>query len=251
VIGGGAGQAGGRGRRRWRGLSWRWWWGHRPWRDWSRRRRWLICLGALVGAVTAGLGPSLAVAAATAPHLHRGTGGVQRAPVALVLGAGVDGAGRPSPFLEERIRLAVDLFRAGLVRALLMSGDHSRTDYDEVGAMAALAERLGVPASAVVQDHAGFDTFSSCYRARSVWGVSRLVVVSQPFHLTRAVWTCRRLGLEAQGAGTASDDTDATWYGWLREVPAIDKALLDVLRDRTPMFPGPREHALDAVNAAG
>ena len=90
-----------------------------------------------------------------------------------------------------------------------------------------------------------------CYRARSVGGISRAVVVSQPFHLARAVWLCRALGVDAVGAQTVSDRTGRTWYGWLREIPAIDKSILDVWRDRTPTYPGPREHALDAVNAAG
>jgi len=217
------------------------------------RRRRLLVRGALAltVAVVVVLGPVLVVVAWTAARLHSGTDGVERAPVALVLGAGVDGSGQPSPFLAERLQVAADLYRAGRVRALLMSGDNSRTDYDEVGAMAQRAQQLGVPASAIVQDHAGFDTYSSCYRARSVWGISRAVVVTQPFHATRAVWTCRQLGVDAQGAVTANDDVSATWFGWVREVPAVDKAIIDVLRGRTPTFPGPREHALDAVEAAG
>jgi vancomycin permeability regulator SanA len=217
----------------------------------TRRRRLALAAVAVLALGAAAFGPPVVVGATTSAYRHAGTDGVPRAPVALVLGAGVDGAGRPSTFLAERLQVAVDLYRDGRVRALLMSGDHSRTDYDEVGAMAAEAQRLGVPASAIVQDHAGFDTYSSCYRARSVWGVSRLVVVTQPFHLPRAVWTCRALGLDAHGAATRGDDTSATWYGWVREVPAIDKAVLDTWRGRTPQFPGPREHTLDGVNAAG
>jgi vancomycin permeability regulator SanA len=212
-------------------------------------RRALLAAAAVLGLGLLAAGPAVVVAVRTAPHLYRGTAGVAPVPVALVLGAGLDGNGGPSPFLAERIALAADLYRSGQVRALLMSGDHSRTDHDEVTAMARRAVELGVPASAVVEDHAGFDTYSSCYRARSVWGVTRAVVVTQPFHLPRAVWTCRQLGVDAQGAATGSDGTPATWYGWLREVPAIDKSVVDVWRARTPTFPGPREHGLDAVNA--
>jgi vancomycin permeability regulator SanA len=214
-------------------------------------RRLLLAGGLTVGIVGLGLGPPLLIAAWASPHLHSGTDGVRPAPVAIVLGAGVDGNGNPSSFLAERLQVAAELYRVGRVRALLMSGDNSRTDYDEVGTMAAQAQRLGVPATAIVQDHAGFDTYSSCYRARSVWGISRAVVVTQPFHLARAVWTCREVGVDAQGAATANDDTSSTWYGWLREVPAIDKAVIDVIQNRTPTFPGPREHALDAVNGSG
>jgi vancomycin permeability regulator SanA len=225
----------------------RWW--PRRWLPRRRRDRWL--LGALVLIPTLALGPPLAVLVGTAGLRHQGAGGVPNAPVAIVLGAGIDGNGTPSPFLSERLAVAAQLYRQGTVHALLMSGDNSRAGYDEVGVMAAQAQRLGVPADAIVQDHAGFDTYSSCYRARSVWGISRAVVVSQPFHLSRAVWLCRRLGVEAVGAGTASDPVPPTTYGWLREIPAVDKSIIDVLRGRTPTFPGPREHTLDAVNAAG
>jgi vancomycin permeability regulator SanA len=222
---------------------------HRP--QITRRRAWQLG-GVALGAVALGLGPPLVVAGFAAPHLHSGPGGASPAPVAIVLGAGVDGAGNPTTFLAERLQVAADLYRTGRVRALLMSGDNSRKDYDEVGAMATRARQLGVPAAAIVQDHAGFDTYSSCYRARSVWGISRAIVVTQPFHLTRAVWTCRRLGIDAQGAATGNDAAYlTTWYGWVREVPAIDKAIIDVWTGRTPTFPGPREHVLDAVNAAG
>jgi vancomycin permeability regulator SanA len=208
-------------------------------------------LAVLAVASVLGVGPASVAVAATVPYLHSGADGVPAAPVAMVLGAAVDGAGHPSPFLAERIAVAVRLYQQGRVRALLMSGDNSRVTYDEVGAMAAEAARQGVPGSAIVQDHAGFDTYSSCYRARSVWGLTRIVVVTQPFHLTRAVWLCRSLGLDAEGAGTANDDTDATWYGWARELPALDKSIVDVWLRRTPTFPGPREHALDPVVAAG
>lgn len=127
-----------------------------------------------------------------------------------------------------------------------MSGDHSRVDHDEVTAMAAAAEAAGVPASAIVADHAGFDTYSSCYRARSVWGLDRVIVVSQGFHLPRAVWLCQQLGLDADGvaAGDAGHRSTAG-YGALREVLAVDKAVLDVVRHRSPRFPGPPEHAFD------
>ncbi|MDQ1287694.1 MAG: hypothetical protein QG622_1259, partial [Actinomycetota bacterium] len=165
------------------------------------RRRWLrrlvvgtLCLGAVA------LAPAGFVRVSTAGAIHHDVADVDGTPVAIVLGAGVDAAGRPSPFLAQRVEVGADLYRAGRVKALLMSGDNSRKNYDEVGAMAAEALRLGVPSSAIVTDHAGFDTYSSCYRARSVWGISRAVVVSQPFHLPRAVWICRELGIDAQGA---------------------------------------------------
>jgi vancomycin permeability regulator SanA len=216
-----------------------------------RRRLWLSVAAVTLTAIATPIAPTIMVHIAVRDRLHSEPSAVRPAPVAIVLGAGLDGAGRPSPFLAERIAVAAQLYRLGRVRALLMSGDHSRTGYDEVGAMAAAAEHLGVPASAIVQDHAGFDTYSSCYRARSVWGISRAVVVTQPFHLARAVWLCNQLGVDAEGAPTPEDAVSATDWGKLREVATTTKSVLDVWRDRTPMFPGPREHTLDGVNAAG
>ena len=166
------------------------------------------------------------------------------AEAALVLGAGLAADGTPSPFLRERVEAAAQLYRAGRVKVLLMSGDNSRRDYDEVTTMAGIAAELGVPATAIVLDHAGFDSYSSCYRARHVFGATSVIVVSQQFHLPRAVWLCQRLGLDAQGVYPAASFPDATRRGNLREVPATVKAVLDVVTRRAPTYPGPRETTL-------
>lgn len=215
--------------------------------DRASRRRLGLAAGLVVALVAL---PPAVVMIGTAPHRHSAVAEVAPAPVAIVLGAGVID-GEPSPFLAERIRVGVELYRAGTVRALLMSGDHSRTDHDEVDVMARHARRLGVPDSAIVLDHAGFDTYSSCYRARSVWGVDRAIVVTQAFHLPRAVFLCRRLGVDVDGV-VASDQgfTDVSRAGWVRELPAVHKAALDLLTRRTPTFPGPREHTLDGVTGS-
>jgi vancomycin permeability regulator SanA len=191
------------------------------------------------------LGPPVSVTVIEQQHRYRLGDAIPSAPVALVLGAGVTPTGDPSYFLYQRVELAATLYRQGTVRALLMSGDNSRDNYDEVTVMAQVAEDLGVPAGDVVTDHAGFDTYSSCYRARSVWGLSRVVVISQPFHLARAVAVCRALGVDAVGAQTRQINIPLTWRSWFREIPAIHKASLDMLFRRTPTFPGPREHDLD------
>jgi vancomycin permeability regulator SanA len=197
------------------------------------------------------LGPPVAFTVDTQGRRFRIGEDPPAAPVAIVLGAGLTPSGQPSFFLTQRVTVAARLYHAGKVRALLMSGDNSRSSYDEVTTMADLARDLGVPAGAIVTDHAGFDTYSSCYRARSVWGISRAVVVTQPFHLARAVGLCRALGVDAVGVQTDQINNSVTWYGWVREVPAMDNAAVDLLRGRRPRFPGPREHALDGVNAAG
>lgn len=215
----------------------------------TRRRviRWTAA--GLAAALLAGTPAAVLVLSTMAARFGR-PAAVPPQAVALVLGAGLLPDGSPSPVLAGRVSTAAELYRLGRVRALLMSGDHSRTDHDEVDAMAGLARRLGVPDSAIVLDHAGFDTFSSCYRARSVFGLRDVVVVSQSWHLPRAVWLCRHLGVRTVGVASPAP-ASADLAGALREIPAAAKAMLDVWRGRLPQFPGPREHSLDQARAAG
>ncbi|WP_249345646.1 vancomycin high temperature exclusion protein [Microbispora sp. H11081] len=172
-------------------------------------------------------------------------------PAALVLGAGVRGR-QPTPMLRARLDIAAELYRAGRVRALLLSGDNSRRDYDEPSVMRDYLISTGVPAGRIVLDYAGFDTWDSCVRAKEIFGASRLVVVTQVFHLPRAVALCRTAGLDAFGVG---DDSSRDWpaetvaYA-VREFPASAKGLVDALVLRSsPRFLGPRETALDQAVA--
>ncbi|MEU4574223.1 ElyC/SanA/YdcF family protein [Nonomuraea sp. NPDC023979] len=168
---------------------------------------------------------------------------------ALVLGAGLYG-GRPSPMLARRLDIAAELYRAGKVRALLLSGDNSRAAYDEPTAMRDYLLARGVPERVMVLDYAGFDTWDSCVRARRVFGAERLTVVTQVFHLPRAVTLCRTAGLETFGVG---DDSTAHWPGptyayATRELVATGKAFADALLLRSdPVFPGPVETSLRRI----
>jgi len=155
-------------------------------------------------------------------------------PVALVLGAEVYADGRPSSFLRARLDLAVELYRRGLVEQVLVSGDGRSRFYDETGGMRAYLLLHGVPATALVLDPAGLDTYDSCLRARDVFGVRKLVVVSQSYHLPRALVICRALGLDAWGVG---DDTvrshPRVWaHGTRRELAANVKLVLDLISQR-------------------
>jgi vancomycin permeability regulator SanA len=213
---------------------------------WPRLRTLLVLT--LVG-LFVGLGPYTLLRTSTAAARHRQAAEVPTAPVAVVLGAGVDGNLQPSWALARRIDSAVELYKLGKVRALLMSGDNSRWGYDEPAAMRDAAVKQGVPSSAVVLDYAGFDTYSTCYRARHAFGLTRITLVSQDFHLARAIWICQRLGVAAEGLAAADADGPTT-AGWKqREVAASVLAVLDVVRGRRPVFPGPREHSLDGLLA--
>ncbi len=124
----------------------------------------------------------------------------------LVLGAGVWGEGEnayPSHMLEDRLKTALELYRNGAAPKLLMSGDHGRKNYDEVNVMKAYAVDNGVPSEDVFMDHAGFSTYESMYRARDVFQAKRLLIVTQEYHLYRAVYVARALGLDAYGVSAS------------------------------------------------
>ena len=119
----------------------------------------------------------------------------------LVLGAGLRKDNSPSPILRERIDRGMELYRLGAAPKLLMSGDHGRVEYNEVGVMKALAIESGIPSEDIFMDHAGFSTYESLYRARDVFCAKRVIIVSQKYHLFRALYIADQLGIEAYGVG--------------------------------------------------
>ncbi|WP_434744116.1 SanA/YdcF family protein [Micromonospora sp. SH-82] len=179
-------------------------------------------------------------------HLYT-EAGVPEAPVALVLGTRVNPDGTPSPFLSGRLAVAQRLLDTGKVRAILVSGDNMNADYNEPEAMRRWLVEQGVPADRVVLDHAGYDTYDSCARAKRIFGVDRATVVTQSFHLPRAVAVCRRLGIDTAGVGDESARVyERTWrISSSREYGAGVKATFDVLSGRNPTRLGPRETGVD------
>ncbi len=169
--------------------------------------------------------------------------------VALVLGAGVEPSGRPSPYLAARLDLGYELFKAGKVRAILVSGDNGEKYYNEPAAMRRYLIAKGVPANKIVEDFAGFDTYASCVRADRIFGTRSVIVVTQSYHLARALATCRTLGLDAVGVGDESVkalNTEVWRNGQIRELPAAIKMAWDLGTRREPLL-GPRETTLDAA----
>lgn len=202
-----------------------------------RRRRGVVQAAAAVAAL--GLAPAMWVQVAGSPRV-RTEADVPAEPVAVVFGAGLWG-GRPSPYLAHRLDAARRLYAAGKVRVLLVTGDNSRTSYDEPDAMRAYLTAHGVPPDRIVTDYAGFDTWDSCARAKRVFGVDRAVLVTQGFHVRRAVELCRAAGIDAYGVGV-DEPHDATWFAsGLREVLAADKAAFDAVVRPDPRFLGPRD----------
>jgi SanA protein len=173
---------------------------------------------------------------ATAESLDR----VPHAQAALVLGAQVKPDGTPSAMLADRIEAAAELYRAGKVEKLLLSGDHGRETYDEVGTMRRELLARGIPARDLFTDHAGFDTWDSAQRARRVFRVESAIVVTQRFHLARALYAAHRAGLDATGYAA-----DRRGYGRVlgrlrvREALARVKVVADSLTGADPRFLGP------------
>ncbi|NDZ77284.1 hypothetical protein G3I19_01820 [Streptomyces sp. SID10853] len=207
----------------------------------TRRGRRLAVQAVMLGCVLA-LTPATWMFAVAGDRI-RTTADVPAADVAVVFGAGL-WQGKPSPYLAHRLDTAAGLYRAGTVKVVLVTGDNSRTGYDEPDAMRAYLVRHGVPDAGVVSDYAGFDTWDSCVRARKVFGVRRAVLVSQGFHIRRAIALCRSAGIESYGVG-ATDTHDVTWYyGGAREVLAAGKAALDAVFKPDPHFLGPHENGV-------
>jgi SanA protein len=205
-----------------------------------RRRLVFTVAGLIVGAVVLA-GVANAIVALGGRGWTKDPRAARHAQAALVLGAQVRPDGSPSAMLDDRVRAAAALYRDGRVDKVLVSGDHGRVGYDEVGTMRRELLRLGVPAGDIFEDHAGFDTWDSMVRARRVFAVHSAVVVTQRFHLARALWLARRAGLQATGLAA-----DARGYGAVertlevREVVARVKAVTDVVTGAAPRFLGPQ-----------
>ena len=167
--------------------------------------------------------------------------------VALVFGAGLRRDGSPTAILRDRVQSAVQLYNQGKVIKLLMSGDNSNLDYNEPGAMREYAISLGVAPEDIVLDYAGRRTYDSCYRAKHIFGIKSAILVTQPFHLPRAIYLCRGIGIEATGypAENIQYRKSSHLYWNIREIPAMVVSFFDVnfthpvpiLGDKEYIFP--------------
>jgi SanA protein len=166
---------------------------------------------------------------------------------AIVFGAGVWRNGTASPVLQDRVQMAASLYFEGKVEKILMSGDNRFVDYNEPEVMREVAISLGVPDEAIVLDYAGRRTYDTCYRAKAIFGVSEAILVTQAFHLPRALYECNRLGIDAVGVETNLRvyRKSSVLYWNARELFATVAALWDVnishpipvLGNPEPIFP--------------
>ena len=151
-------------------------------------------------------------------------------PVAIVFGAGLTRSGGATAVLRDRIQTAAGLYFSGKVQKLLMSGDNSTVEYNEPAAMREYALSLGVPDEAIVLDYAGRRTYDTCYRARAIFGVDSAILVTQAFHMPRALYLCNALGLDGIGVNAENFNyRRSSMLFWnMRELAATVTALVDV-----------------------
>jgi SanA protein len=173
--------------------------------------------------------------------LVRGRHELARADAVIVPGARVYADGSVSVMLADRLDAALAIYRDGTAPRILVSGDHGTPAYDEVNAMARYLEARGVPPEHIFLDHAGFTTYDTLYRARAVFGVGRAIVVTQRFHLTRALFVATALGLPAEGmvADRTPYTTSSLVRSNLRELGARVKAFAEVILHPRPRYLGP------------
>ncbi|WP_352420707.1 ElyC/SanA/YdcF family protein [Proteiniborus sp.] len=156
----------------------------------------------------------------------------------LVLGAGVWGDGRPSHMLEDRLLQGIELYENGASEKLLMSGDHGRKEYDEVNAMKKYAIDRGVPSEHIFMDHAGFSTYESLYRARDIFKANKIIIVTQKYHMYRALYIAEKLGLEAYGVASDPREYVGQESRELREILARVKDFFNCILKPEPTYLG-------------
>ena len=157
----------------------------------------------------------------------------------LVLGAGVHGT-TLSHMLEDRVKTGINLYELGSAPKILMSGDHGQDDYDEVNAMKSYAKECGVPSEDIFMDHAGFSTYESMYRAKEIFKAEKIIIISQEYHLHRAIFIAEYLGLEAYGVDSQLRPyaADTNIYNTIREFLARNKDFLYVRFNPLPTYLG-------------
>ena len=155
----------------------------------------------------------------------------------IILGAGIWGD-KPSPMLEDRLLEGIKLYQNGVSDKIIMSGDHGRKEYDEVNIMKNYAIEKGIPSENIFMDHAGFSTYESIYRARDIFQAKKVIIVTQKYHLYRALYIANSLGLEAYGVGADPRQYVGAFNREVREILARDKDFIKCIFKPEPTYLG-------------
>ena len=155
----------------------------------------------------------------------------------LILGAGIWGD-KPSPMLEDRLEEGIKLYKTNLAPKIIMSGDHGRKEYDEVNIMKEYAINKGIPSEDIFMDHAGFSTYESIYRVKEIFNAKNIIIVTQEYHLYRALYIADKLGINAYGINSDPRKYRGQTYRELREILARNKDFINCITKPVPTYLG-------------
>jgi len=172
----------------------------------------------------------------TRSYIYNSVDDAPEAEAVLIPGAAIFPDGTLSSIFIDRVDMAIRVYEAGKVSKILVSGDNSTVSHNEVNPVRTYLLKKGVPDKDIFLDHAGFDTYSSMYRARDIFGVTSVLVSTQSFHLPRSVFIARTLGINAYGVN--ADEGHIFFRNYVREVLANEKAMLDLTFHRQPKYLG-------------
>ncbi len=189
--------------------------------------------GIILGAVVI---VNVSIVLGSAPYIYETVEEAPEADLVLVLGAAVYSNGNLTPLFKDRVDTAIALYNAKKVKDILVSGDNGTLEHNEVNPARVYLLKQGIPDKDIFLDHAGFDTYSTLYRARDVFGVKSVLITTQSFHLSRALFIARMLGLHAYGV--AADNHVPLLKNYVRELFADEKAVFDVIVHRVPKYLG-------------
>ncbi len=196
----------------------------------------LACLGTVNFYVKHSAGKRIATLGKLLENLEENT--EEKADAVLVLGAKVKANGEMSPMLKERVDLGIEIYQKGLAKKIIMSGDHGREDYDEVNTMKSYAVEQGVPSEDIFMDHAGFSTYESMYRAKEIFQTDTVIVVTQKYHLYRAIYDAQAFSMKATGVACDQAVYHGDRYRKLREMLARVKDFGYTILKPEPTFLG-------------
>lgn len=179
---------------------------------------------------------NVTIYAVAKPHIYNSASDAPNAEVALIPGAAILKDGSLSPIFMDRADMAITLYKAGKVLKILVSGDNSTVSHNEVNPVRLYLLNKGIPDQDIFLDHAGFDTYSTMYRARDIFGVTSVLITTQSFHLPRAIFIARRLGIQAYGVN--ADVGHMLLRNYVREMFANEKAVFDLTFNTRPKYLG-------------
>jgi len=202
---------------------------------WIKRSFFLIVLGFGLLSIFI-IATNIIIYKESKPYIYTDTAEVPDAQVALIPGAAIFTNGALSSIYTDRVNVAIKLYEAKKVSKILVSGDNSTVSHNEVNPVRLYLLSKGIPDQDIFLDHAGFDTYSTMYRARDIFRVSSVLITTQSFHLPRAVFIARRLGIKAYGV--SSDTGHLLFSNYIREVFANEKAVFNLIFNRKPKYLG-------------